>query len=80
MGQLVETKVTASTLGAGAAGAAVWALQVYVFKGAAVPPGVVTLVDLIVPAAAAWLAGYLAPHTPRPSAPSVPPPAPPPAS
>lgn len=61
----VETKVTAGSLGAAAAGVALWALQTYAFKGSAVPAGVVSLVDLIVPALCAGAAGYLAPHTPR---------------
>lgn len=69
----VETKVTAGSLSAGAAGVALWALQTYVFKGSA-PAGVVSLVYLIVPALVAGLAGYLAPHTPRPAA--APPPQP----
>lgn len=78
MAQIVETKVTASTIGAGAAGAVLWVLQTYVFKGHALDPGLVTLVDLAVPAAAAWLSGYLAPHTPRPAVPATPPLPPPP--
>lgn len=77
MSQLVETKVTASTIGAGAAGVVLWALQAFVFKGHALNPGLITLVDLAVPAVAAGLSGYFAPHTPRP-APAMPAPAPPP--
>jgi len=67
----VETKVQAGGLAAAVAGAVLWALQTYVFKGSAVPDGVVSLVYAIVPALCAVAAGYLAPHTPRtPPAPS----------
>jgi hypothetical protein len=62
----VETKVQAGSLAAAAAGAVLWVLQTYVFKGGAVPDGVVSLVDVLVPAAFAAIAAYLAPHTPRP--------------
>jgi len=78
-GRRVEKKVTAGSLGAAAAGAVLAILQTVVYKGHAVPAAEVTIVDLVVPAAAAWLAGYLAPHTPRaaavppgPAAPSTP--------
>ena len=71
----IETKVQASGLAAAASGVVLWALQQYVFKGNAVPGGVVSLVDVAVPALCAAVAGYLAPHTPRPAAPTVTPPA-----
>jgi hypothetical protein len=70
----VETKVQASSLAAAASGVALWALQTYVFKGNAVPAGLVSLIDVIVPAALAAAAGYLAPHTPRPVTPAPAPP------
>jgi len=66
----VETKVQAGSLAAGAAGVALWALQTWAFKGNAVPAGLQSLVDVIVPAVCAAVAGYLAPHTPRPAPPS----------
>jgi len=75
----IEAKVQASTLAAAAAGVILWVLQTYVFKGNAVPGGLVSLVDAATPALAAAIAGYLAPHTPRtPPAPApAPVPAPP---
>jgi len=67
----VETKVQAASLSAAAAGAVLWALQTYVFKGNDVPAGLVSLIDVVVPAVLAAVAGYLAPHTPRPAAPAA---------
>ena len=72
MAARVETKVTASSLAAALSGVALWALQTYVFKGGNVPAGAVTLVDVGVPAACAWVAGYFAPHTPRAAPPAAP--------
>ena len=63
----IETKVQAASLSAAVAGAVLWALTVYVFKGGTVPPGLVSLIDVAVPAVLAAAAGYLAPHTPRPA-------------
>jgi hypothetical protein len=69
----VEVKVQAASLAAAVSGAVLWALSVYAFKGSTVPPGLVSLVDLAVPAILAAAAGYMAPHTPRPDlAPRVP--------
>jgi hypothetical protein len=62
----VERKVQAGSLAAALSGAALWALQTYVFK-TAVPAGVESLIYAAVPGAIAWTAGYLAPHTPRPA-------------
>jgi hypothetical protein len=76
MAPRVETKVTASSLAAALSGVVLWVLQTYVFKGNNVPAGAVTLVDVGIPAVCAWMAGYLAPHTPRPAAPAAPPAAP----
>ena len=76
----IEAKVQASTIAAAAAGVILWVLQTYVFKGNAVPGGLVSLVDAATPALAAAIAGYVAPHTPRTppaSAPAAPAPAPP---
>ena len=53
------------------AGALVYILQKYVFKGA-LDPGVEALVYAAVPGALALLAGWLAPHTPRPLPPAPP--------
>lgn len=61
----VETKVSASTAAAAAAGVLVWALQRYVFAGD-VPAEVSAAVQVLVPAAFAFVAGLLARHTPRP--------------
>jgi hypothetical protein len=71
----VETKVKASTAAAAASGLALWALGRYVFKGD-VPDVVASWVYVIVPAALAFGAGYLARHTPRPAAAAAVPPAP----
>ena len=60
----------AGTAAATIAGAIVYILQAYVFKGT-VNPGLVSLVYAAVPGALALAAGYLAPHTPRPAAPVV---------
>lgn len=61
----IETKVTAGSLSAAAAGVALWALQTWVFKSGT-PDGVVSLVYLVVPAVIAGAGAYLAPHTHRP--------------
>jgi len=63
----IEAKVQASTLAAAVAGVILWILQTYVFKGSSVPGGLVSLVDAATPAVCAAIAGYLAPHTPRPA-------------
>lgn len=66
----LETKVQAGTAAATVAGAIVYILQEYVFKGT-VNAGLVSLVYAAVPGALALAAGYLAPHTPRaPAAPA----------
>jgi hypothetical protein len=67
----VETKVTAASLAAAVSGVALWALSTYVFKGGDVPAGLVSLIDVAVPAVLAAAAGYFAPHTPRPSPPAA---------
>jgi hypothetical protein len=68
----VETKVKASTAAAAASGLALWALGRYVFKGD-VPDVVASWVYVIIPAALAFGAGYLARHTSRPvAAPAAP--------
>ena len=64
----VETKVQASTAAAAVSGLALWALGTYVFKGG-VPDVVVSWVYVIIPAALAFGAGYLARHTARPGDP-----------
>lgn len=70
MGAPVETKVQASTAAAAVSGLALWALGTYVFKGG-VPDVVVSWVYVIIPAALAFGAGYLARHTVRPAGPPV---------
>lgn len=64
----IEAKVQAGSLAAAVSGAVLWALGAYVFKGGAVPAGLVSLIDVVVPAGLALAAGYYAPHTPRPVA------------
>lgn len=70
---IFEDKVKAATLGAGAAGTVttfcLWALDCAFWNGDGppdVPIPVVGLVGLIVPAAGAFIGGYVARHTPRP--------------
>ena len=63
--QPVEAKVQAGTLAATVAGAIVYILQEYVFKGT-VNAGLVSLIYAAVPGALALAAGYYAPHTSRP--------------
>ena len=65
MAAAVERKVQASTGAAAVSGLALWALGTYVFKGD-VPDAVTTVVYVLVPAATAFAAGYLAKHTCRP--------------
>jgi hypothetical protein len=69
----VEAKAQAAGVAGGAAGVVLWVLQTYAFKGAAVPAGLVSLVDVAVPGILALAGAYLAPHTPRPAAPAAPP-------
>lgn len=74
----VETKVKASAGAAALSGLLLWILGRYVFKGT-VPDVVASWVYVLVPAVVAGAAGYLAPHTNRPQAATVPPPSGPPA-
>ncbi len=60
----VETKVTASTAGAVGSAFVVWVLGAYVFHDD-VPLPVTALVAVIVPGIVTFVAGWLAPHTPR---------------
>lgn len=75
----IEAKAQAAGLAGTVAGIVLWLLQTYAFKGNAVPAGLVSLIDAVVPGAIALLGAYLAPHTPRevPSIPGIRPPAPP---
>ncbi len=73
---MIETKVKASGLAALAAGLIDWALGQYVFKGGHVDAAITAEVYAAVPAVVATIAGYLAPHTPRPAVPVPPPVAP----
>lgn len=61
----IETKVSAAAVASALTGLGLWALQTYVFPGTTVPLPVIAAVQTIVPAAVTFLAGYLAPHTPR---------------
>lgn len=70
---MIESKVWAATRGAGAgvvvAQFALWALDAAFWNGSGapdVPAPVDALVTLVVAAAAAFVAGYYAKHTPRP--------------
>jgi len=63
----VEAKTQAAGTAGIVAGAIIWLLQEYVFKGT-VNPGVVSLVYAAVPGVLAFAAAYVAPHTPRPVA------------
>jgi hypothetical protein len=64
--QPVEAKAQAAGIAGGAAGVVLWVLQTWVFKGTAVPAGLVSLVDVAVPGVLALAGAYLAPHTGRP--------------
>ena len=61
----IEVKVPATAIGSAVSGVIIWALQTYVFPEA-VPPAIDGAVQVLVPAAIGMLAGWLAPHTPRP--------------
>ncbi|MFF4777508.1 hypothetical protein ACFY05_32095 [Microtetraspora fusca] len=62
--QPVEVKVKASTSAAAVAGVIVWLLQEYVLHGA-VPEPLQMLVTVVTPPVCAFVAGWLAKHTPR---------------
>ena len=64
----IEAKAQAAGAGGFVAGAIIWVLQTYVFKGT-VNPGLVSLVYAVAPALLALGAAYAAPHTPRPVVP-----------
>ena len=69
----IAPKVQAASVSAAVAGAVLYLLQAYVFKGD-VPDGVQSLVYVAVPGVVALIAGYLAPHQVRPAdQPAVPP-------
>lgn len=71
----IEAKAQAAGIAGGVAGVVLWVLQTYVFKGASVPAGLVSLVDVAVPGVLALAGAYIAPHTNRPAAPPTQPPA-----
>lgn len=58
----VESKVKMGAFGAAVAGVVVWTLETYVFRGA-VPLPIQALIDIAVPAVAAFAFGYAAKHT-----------------
>ena len=61
----VETKVSAATAAAALSSLAVWALQSYVFAGE-VPAPVAAAIQILIPAALTFAAGWCVRHTPRP--------------
>lgn len=69
---IIEDKTKAAAFGAGAAGTVVafvvWLLAQAFWHGRVdlVPEQVVALATLVIPAAGAFLGGYVARHTPRP--------------
>jgi hypothetical protein len=67
----IAPKVQAASLSAAVAGAVLYLLQQYVFRGS-VPAGVESLIYLAVPGVVALVAGYLAPHQVRPADPATP--------
>jgi len=70
----VEPKAQAAGLTAAVAGAALWVLGKYVFKGD-VPDGIASMIYVATPAVLAFAAAYLAPHQVRPGdTPASPPP------
>jgi hypothetical protein len=73
---MIEQKVQAGSLAAAVSGAAIWALQYYVFKGSSVPAGLVSLIYVAIPGVLAFAAGYYAKHTHRPDLAPAPVPAP----
>ena len=66
----VEAKVSAATAAAALSSLLVWALQTYAFRGE-VPAPVSAAVQVIVPAAFAFLAGWFTRHTYRADADAV---------
>lgn len=60
----VETKVSAATAAAAASAFVAWLLRAYVFHGD-LPPEVEVFVDIVVIGLVTFIAGWLAPHTPR---------------
>lgn len=58
----IEAKVKNAAVGAALAGVVVWALETYVFRGN-VPVPIQALIDIAVPAVAAFAFGYAAKHT-----------------
>jgi hypothetical protein len=65
----IEAKAQAAGVAGTVAGALIWVLQTYVFKGA-MNPGLESLVYAAVPGVLALGAAWLAPHTPRPAPPT----------
>jgi hypothetical protein len=70
----VAPKTQAAGVAGAVAGAVIWVLQTYVFKGT-VNPGLASLIYVAVPGVLAFGAAYIAPHQVRPA--DVPPPTPP---
>ena len=74
----VEPKTSAAGVSAAVAGAALYLLSTYVFKGD-VPDGIASLIYVTVPGVVAFGAAWLAPHQHRDPAPALTVPASPPA-
>ena len=68
---MIERKVAAGAGAAAVVGFIIWLLDMYVFDDTEMPEQVITLITWLIPALAALVGGYLAPHTHRPSAPGV---------
>jgi hypothetical protein len=75
----IAPKTSAAGVSAAVAGAALYLLSTYAFKGD-VPAGVASMVYIAVPGIVAFVAAYLAPHQVRPGDTPPPVPVPPPAA
>ena len=62
----LEPKTQAAGLAGTVAGAIIYVLQVYAFKGSAIPAGLISLIYAAIPGLLALGAAYLAPHQVRP--------------
>jgi hypothetical protein len=72
MDRPIESKVTAATVATAVTGLVLWVLGKLVFRGD-VPEPVAGAVLTVVPAIAAFVAGWWARHTPRPDLATKPP-------
>jgi len=72
MARPIESKVTAATLATAITALVLWLLGEYAFDGD-VPEAVAGVVVTVVPAVAAFIAGWWTKHTPRPDLATKPP-------